>query len=546
MSFVANTNPISDFVKHESYTIPQPVNSLPIKRLFDYRFGKLRESTKLPREFQLNNTLLDEEVILKIKMVGVNYGKDFELLKHDKFNPKINIVPGNKIIGKILNVMKNSKSSDFLNNSHKYMVFPYSNCLIQDTNNLCLNCQHLFHNQINLTSANYQQYSKFKCMRRWEYGYTIDGGLQDFLKIKKPGDTLIKIPDSISLHDCVFSMEILLPFYSFLKNNFYNFQTNQLSVDGRVLIILNDISKEINDILIVLKYFNIDQKNFSFIDAGKIHELMNSDFEDEKVSYKSIFNHIFIFSLSDLNISFGLYSIISTGLESTKSRYNLVLFDQYNPNCLIKHKSLNKYHPDKLIHHYELSYQDRINLIELLSIISDLNTSSKSSPLDSLESTRPSVTSIETSASTFSIHSDSTSNTVLSRNGSQNHHQQNSKKKQIRFREDESIIDAEPPLQKEKQKHQNKHKHQNHFSWLYYDKDFDLCNDYEYSDDESEDAFDDLYQESFGFRNEKSNLIKMHTVRQINMHLNSNQSLSRVCYTNKSNKPVKINAFIFT
>lgn len=552
-------SPLNDFVIHESYVLPQQINSLPTKRLFDHRHAKLKESTKLPHEFHLPSSPESRqlegtepvdptsEVIFKVKFIGVNYDKDFELLKNGKAC-KINVVPGNKIIGKIVSPTNLADKE-----TSKFLVFPYSTCLIQKDGDYCANCSHLHKHDVQaLSPDNYFQYRRFKCLRNWEFGYNIDGGLQDYMKIKKPLESLIEIPENISLHDCCFALEIMLPFYSFLKDNFVNASYSSMKIEGRSLVILNDVSKEINDILIVLKLLNIDQKSFWFIDPKKIKKLQQGNSSESEFDYNSKFSHVFLFNTQSTSVLFGLGAMISAGLESTKSRYNLVFFDQYDPNCIAKYRDLNEDHSDKAIHHQRLSYKDKLSLIELMQFIADLNSKNKneraanipqeeaiinSSPDPAINDTalnhhasiRPSITSIETSATTFSnasIHLSSTKSSTSSVIPS-------AKKaaKTLRFKDEASVVDT-----------QSLKKEANHFSWLYYDKDFDLCNDYEYSDDEDD-------QDAFHFVASNQNTSrqvsnKFHSVKQMNKLIHSSK-FSRVCYANKTNKPVKINAFIF-
>lgn len=567
MSLISKESPLNDFFTHESYILPQPVEALPIKRLFDYKLGKLKESTKLPREFKFNvndssnktvNRLSEtntnpvcDEVIMKIKIIGINYNKDFQLLESSRLNPKLNVVPGNKIIGKITLTLNHPRSIPFADDHSKYIVFPYSNCIIQQpSNGLCSNCYQLSKSvDTSINQQNYNVYKNHQCLANLEYGYTIDGGLQDYIKIKNPTDSLIKIPDNVSLHDSCFLMEIMLPFYSFLKDNFGKNNLENISIDGRILVILNNVSKEINDILIVLKHFKIDQKLFWFIDEFKIKEIIHSNSHEEKSIYTSKFNHVLVFKISDENLSFAMNGLISTGLESTKLRYTLNLFDQYNPEFLQRHKNLDRYHADKTIHHFKLSYKDKLNTWELLQIISNLNLECQNTnntninnnniPIDTDDNgkseTRPSVTSIETTTSTFSnmsIHLNSTSNTTISIPPNQNSSMHRKPPKNLRFRDDESIIINENKLV---------NKIGNHYSWLSYDKDFDLGHD-QYSDDDIDD-YDYPMGDEYKFYQSSSK--QFHTVKQMNRLIQSHNSYSRVCYSNKSNKPTKINAFIF-
>lgn len=478
-------SPINDLAKHESYLVPPDVNLLPTKRVFDPRIARLRETTKLPKDFVAH----DSDVLLKVKIVGVNYKKDF-LLLHDK--PPV--VPGNKVIGKII--------SGSFPPSHKYLVYPYLTCMVHNPSRPCVNCAHLMANDVPpLSLQSYSVYRKLPCLQTWEYGVTLDGGLQDVMKVRGPTEALVKIPDNVSLHDCCFLSEVMLPLYSVIKDTLLHL--HHVEDKTRVLVVLNDVTKEINDVLIVLKNFHIDQKHYWFIDPTKIAQLLPL----ERANYKSKFHHVLLFACSDQAVTFGMASSISTGLESTRLRYNIFLFNQYDPESQAKNKYLQSNHTDKTIHHFKLTFADRQNALELLNILSELNRIDLPLP----PGQRPSVTSIE-SASTFSntlVTSASTSTTNVS---AKTHNSAGRKPpKALRFRDDESIIDDQ--------------KKQSYYSWLHFDKDFDLCNDYDLSDDDEDD--------------------RTHTVRDINANL-VDPRYSRVCYANKANKPVKINAFIFT
>jgi hypothetical protein len=506
--------------------IPQKVTTLPTKRLFDPKSRKLREVTKLPKELEM----AENEVILRVRMVGINFQTD---LKYDSRKDNIHddeplpksIVPCGRIIGKVV--------SNYDDQTSKYVVFPYSNCITQNITPqaICHNCQYRKNHLVTkLSSSSYTYYKQYPCTLNLTYGYTLDGGLQDYMKIRNPKESLLKIPNNMSIHDCCFFMDIMLPFYSFLKDNFEvekdekdeksDNPTNNtdndssLLVAGKVLIILNSISKDVNEVLIVIKHFKLDQRNINFIDEKKLDKLS----ENDRMNYQGIFSQVFVFKVTEKMVKFADFCSISSGLESTKSRYNIVFFDDNSFN----NKYLNRYHNDKTYHQYKLSYKDKLNAEDLLSIVSNLNLHIKRSPSSSSlnskahkkesrskKETRPSIASLETTASTFSstnlsFHSDassttsSKSNTMVSKN--------------LRFRENDSNIEN------------SKKDPQTHYSWLWYDKDYDLCNEFEHSDDEDLDK-------------------KVHSVREINRILRNPKDLSRVCYTIKSTKP-KLNALI--
>ena len=499
--------------------IPQKVTALPTKRLFDPISRKLREVTKLPKELEMTAN----EVILRVRMVGINFQTDLKYDSrkdtiHDESLPK-SIVPCGRIIGKVV--------SNYEDQTSKYVVFPYSNCIIQNITSqaICHNCQYRKNHLVTkLSSSSYNYYKQYPCTLNLTYGYTLDGGLQDYMKIRNPRESLSKIPNNMSIHDCCFFMDIMLPFYSFLKDNFEAEKSDNpanttengssLVVVGKILIILNSISKDVNEVLIVIKHFNLDQRNISFIDEKKLDKLS----ENDRINYKGKFSQVFVFKVTEEIVKFVDFCSISSGLESTKSRYNIVFFDDNSFNS----KHLNRFHNDKTYHQYKLSYKDKLNAEDLLGIVSNLNLHIKRSPSSSSlnsrapkkesrskKETRPSVASLETTASTFSstnlsFQSDASSTTSSKSNTTVS--------KNLRFRENDSIIEN------------SKKDPQNHYSWLLYDKDYDLCNEFEHSDDE------DLNK-------------KVHSVREINRILRNPKDLSRVCYTIKSAKS-KLNALV--
>lgn len=511
----AGDKPFTDLHTHESYVTPQPVTLLPTKRVFDWRMRCLREATKLPREFLLaSDAGPRDEVTLKVKIVGVNYQRDFRLLQSAQ-GPRTNVVPGNKIIGRIASALRHPQAAPYANSAHRYLVFPYSNCVIQRTRTAyCANCAQVADAGVaSLTPASYSAHARHPCLDALEYGLSIDGGLQDYVRIKAPAQSLVRIPDNISLHDCCFALETALLVFLFVKHNV---------LEGKILVVLTELSRELNDVLLVLKHLRVDQAQVTILDVQKVRDIAALA---DAANYRAKFNHALLVDVSDDSVAFADGAVISTGLESTKLRYNMVFFDQYNPDSMAKNASLHLRRTDRTVHHFKLSFKDRLHAEELLQVIADLNLRLKEETALNGEN-RPSVTSIESAASTFSngsIHLGSTSTTTPSLTKSRPAKGQ----KALRFRDDESIISPEPPKRL-----------QTHYSWLWYEKDFDLCNDYDCSDDE----------DPYGQENESDPARprkRTHSVKHMNRILHYDERMSRVCYANKGSRPVKINAFIF-
>lgn len=506
--------------------ISEPVLLLPTKCIVDERL-RLRETPKLHQECCIDPDPMHTEAVLKVKMTGVTFNKDFELFKLKNF-PGRPVVPGNKTVGRLHQVLPQANLQP-----GKYLIFPYSNCLLQQSKQICENCQYLKDTKTYPLSYKTIQYHKeYQCLYSWEYGLTLDGGMQDYVKVKSPEQSLIKVPHTISLHDCCFILDLALPLYSFLKEidtSIFEESVEDLDSSEKMLIIVNDCSKEANDILIVLKHFNISQKHVKILDALLLESLKHAD---KARQYESKFKYSFLFNtLKDL-VELGTLAV-STGLEATKSRYHMVLFDQYSPKSLLNNKSLDKQNPDITVTHFKLTYRDRLNCVELINIISQLNlvtransnnTHNKNTSTDEDNNTiddsplqggpRPSVTSIDTSSSSLSassIHLNSTSNTSLSKGGSM--------RKTLRFRDDESII--APPAQRTRSF--------KNYSWLWYERDFNLCNEHEH--DQSEDDIEERPS-------------KCHSVRQINRLIRTENNNSRVCYTKKI-KSSNLNALLF-
>lgn len=509
---------------HQPYVGTEPINRLPIKRLYDFKARKLREFTKLPKEFEL----ADGEVLLKVKMVAINYGKDFDKFKamaqQNTQGVHINsVVPGNKFVTKIY--ASNDMNLEFALDNSKFLVFPYTNCIQQGNKQLCKSCLKYGSNELkypDIQTSDHKKHSrdKFPCLGQYELGINLDGGLQDFVKVKNALDLLVQIPELVSSHDALLLLDYALPFYCALKSlvlPHYNFELDKL------LIILNDFEREINDVQLVLKLFGLNIANVLVLDYKKV-DLMTTD---ERAKFRYMFNLIFNFSSSVASWEFCFRSIASTGLESTKARYQVVLFNQNNSvdlNQLLfsidKDYDLN----DKIITQFKLNWFHKFDLIELLNHLSFFNGASSRPSFSSIDSysnhtlfsSNMSINSSSTNLSRYSplkqkgfdqnLESNVIPNTPMESSFGGN---------RIRFNSAISSVDNMSLSMSDT-------RHKTH--WLFYEKDMDLSNDF--------DKF------------EKSDTSQ--SLKHINKYISTNHNFTRICYSNKPNKSTKLNAFIFS
>lgn len=520
----------------DPYLIPEPINRLPMKRVYDFKLRKLRQVTKLPKEFEL----ADNEILIKIKMIAINYGKDFNRFKAVALSNKQgitlkNVVPGNKFLGKIY--ASNDSNLAFPLDNSKFIIFPYTNCIQRGNKQCCKSCLQNGSNEYGVEDLG-DHLKRRRCGRRtlpclgqYELGLNLDGGLQDFLKLKNALDLLVRIPDNVSSHDSLLLLDYSLPFYSAFKSSvspYYNYDTD------RLLIILNDYEKELNDVLVIFKIFRLNISNILILDHERIESMSAEDIS----KFQQKFNLIFNFSTTLSSLKFCFRCLISTGLESTKTRYQIILFNQSNSFDLTEIMySIDKDYDlnDKTITKFRMNWFHKFDLVELLNHISLLNSNSSRPSYSSIDSFSnqtlfSSNMSINLGSTNFSKYSplkiklsdtnmnqqesnhnqssqpDETINNVLSTNMRNNHIRLNSN---IRSCDNLSI----PLLDVQYKNH-----------WLFYDKDVDLTNDF--------DKYDKLDTSV--------------SLRHINKLIGTNNNFTRICYSNKPNKSTKLNAFIFT
>ena len=80
---------------------------------------------------------------------------------------------------------------------------------------------------------------------------------------------------------------------------------------GKTIILLNDIKKELNEVLLILKIFNINFNSIIIIDGNSLSPRFNNKFEtvycfNRNLKYEAI-NYC-----------------VSTGLQATRSKYTVL------------------------------------------------------------------------------------------------------------------------------------------------------------------------------------------------------------------------------
>lgn len=379
------------------------VDKLPIKRIYNPKIDKFIHKIKLPN---INNDSIEinsnNMINVKIKICGINYLTDF-----NNNNKNYQVIPGKRIIGKI---------SDFPN--LKFLIFPYTNCKNQGLHN------------------------KSNCKCDLIYGETIDGGLQDNLNVSI--NSLIPIPLNLSLHDVCFIFDILIYFFKYIK--YLKFE--------RTIILLNDLNKELNDILIVLNHFKISSNKVIIIDKSMINSKYFKKFDIVYCFNQQLFNHAIQYCNS----------------SSTSS----IILTNFPTNSTDKHIKIMK-----------LSFNDKQLTIDILLILSKLNKQRDDIELLQQQQHRRPVhfdndSLIKSTNSSRSFSTNSTTTTTT--NNSLRHSQ-------------------------------------SHYSWIWYDQDINLYNNYyNFNEFESHNDIDD-YQNQI--------------INQMNQFLNQ-KSLKRICYFNRN------------
>lgn len=305
---------------------------LPYKRIYDPELNRIKQVYIFPQDRPEQNPDLDStRITVKIKMTGITYNCDFH---PEAPHP---VIPGKSIIGSI-NYCPPSLSELYRNpRSRKYLVYPYTTCQIEGL--------HLDQ----------------ECDCELMYGRDIDGGMQDTISV--PFQLLIPIPRNISLHDALFVWDILLPFYIQVTNMAQTIKTSR----RKILIVVHDTRKQINEILIILDYFHIPQHMVVVVDKTTI--------QNQYYDYEQQFENVFCFDSSMMK--FVEFACISD-----------------NDSQIFTTFPVTAKSDDKCYHHIQLTYQDRIYCEDILTILSRLNHAHEKP-----ETSLPSPTSSEISTS---------------------------------------------------------------------------------------------------------------------------------------------------
>lgn len=462
-------NPVNDLYTCTLYQTTSAVNLLPIRRRLVS--SRLKELVILPGD--LTTTL--KCLVLRIKHVALDFATDFSAHL---------VVPGSRIIGKM------SAGDRMLGFSphEKMLVFPYLTCWIQGVLDPCANCVAVMAHD----ESSYSIHKLYPCTGSWIYGKTLDGGLQDYMRVQLPLNSLVRVPRDVSLHDCCFLYDIALPMYAYCRDVLCGLL--EQVPESRILVILSDSSREANDCLLVIHHLQLDHFLITFTDMKKLTEQPGLP-----TTYANKFHHVLLFSPGEDAITAALALGIATGLESTKSRHTIALFGDH-----VGH--IDSELPDRTVYKVNLSYKDKYLMEELLHALAELNRTKDADPYPTT-SYMQSINSVETGTthSTLSENIADMSEQFSDWNTSQ------AKKKKLRFKGDTEVVTSKPP---------NRH----HISWLHCDQDFRLCLD-DHCDHDT--------------------LKRCHSTTVINKLLLKRTTLRRVFYTNRPASHVKMNAFIF-
>lgn len=460
-------NPVNDLHTHTLYLTTSAVNLLPIRRRLTS--GKLKELVILPSELSSASNVL----VLRVKHVALDFSTDFTANQ---------IVPGSRVIGK----MSSGDKRLGFSRHDKLMVFPYLTCWIQSASDPCANCTAAMAHDI----STYSTHKLYPCTRNWQYGKTLDGGLQDYMRVPQPLHSVFKVPPGVSLHDCCFLFDIALPFYAYCRDVLLALL--QQAPDSRILVILSDSSREANDCLLVIQHLRLDHLLITFTDMKKLNTTPGL-----LTAYTNKFHHVLVFAPGQESITTALALGIATGLETTKSRHTIALFGD----------NVGRIHSqplDRTVYRVNLSYKDKLLMEELVHTLAELNTSNGDS--------HPTITHMQSldSAETGTNHS-TLSEHIADISDLYSEWSTSRAKKKLRFKGDTEVVASRPPTR-------------DHISWLHCDRDFRLCLD-DHCDHDT--------------------LKRCHSTNVVNRLLLGKTDLHRVFYTNRPASHVKINAFIF-
>lgn len=477
-TITVSQKPVNDLQTHTLYLPTSAVNSLPIRRRLTAS-GKLKESVILLGEFA-NSWLSLLSIVLRIKHVALNFTQDFKC-DHG-------IVPGSRIIGKLTTSKCDSQEHLGYSPHDKLLVFPYLTCWLQGVDNPCDNCIAVMAEDVN----KYSTHRNYKCLNRWHYGKTLDGGLQDYIRVPLPAHSIVKIPSSVSLHDCCFLFDIALPFYAYCRD--FLCSILELAPDCRILVILNDSAQEANDCLLVIHHLRLDHLLITFTDMNKLKNIPSL-----LAAYANKFHHVLVFASGQGPITTAMALGIPNRLKSAKFSNTIALFGDHVGYVHTKP-------PNRTIYKVKLSYKDKFLMEELLNTLAYFNKNKNDdsvTPITYMQSEDSAETIVNQCM--LSEHTEEESEKTEPCSPSQ-------AKKKLWFEEE---IEAATTSTGKKG---------SHISWLHCDRDFRLCLDDHCAHD---------------------TLKRCHSTSEINTLLHEKYKIQRVFYTNRPASHVKINAFIF-
>lgn len=438
------------------------VHQLPVKRIFDSKSNQLHEVPKLLKELQNDENL----ILLKVKLIGLDFKNDFNVFTLKSSITDSFVVPGSRIVGKIYDLENGIESS------RKYLVYPYSTCYNQRADKFCINCQHIEHLS-KLRLINDKKYFQYPCLNEWVYGYTIDGGMQDYLKVTNYSENLVELPFNVSTHDALFLLDISLPLYSYLKQEIMKAENTKIH-EQKVLFIVPKVEEVINDLLLVLRCFSFSQKNITFMDPTKITKLRLLNCQD----YEDMFDLVLVYDLSLISLEFAR---MSSKLLNRYYDNPIILFDQFNRIDLDSatfQDTMKRHFWSK----FQLGHEHKRMADELFQILSDMNVVMIKDNAPPLNTTR----------------SSSYSSTVSS----------------VSHGMDFDHSDAFQGPSRDLKKHNTLPT--DHYCWLHYDKEFNL-----------------VHSEA---RNGQYKSRESHSLKDLNYLITRRTELSRVSYINKTGK----------
>ena len=419
--------------------MPSQSSHLPIRRVYDIKCNRILETIKFngnSSHYNCEPSQKDSNVKVDVKICALSYPTDFH---HQLYN----VVPSKRII-----VKKHSFESHNKTRRVKFLVYPYTTCHLEGIHN------------------------DSHCCCSLTYGEDLDGGLQESLYV--PKQLLIPIPQNVSLHDVCFIWDIILPFYVYST-----YITNQ------TCILLNDIKREINEVLIILNHLNIDQRAITILDETTM-----------SLKYADKFDTVFCFNSKLAQFAEFCCQPPTAALALIHKRQRL---SKILTNFPIVAKS-----SDKTYHYMKLGYDDEKSCIELLQIIRDLNNNRSG-----YQGLNDSTTQPRNNSTTTTVSSSSASTSDA--NSLRQEHMDN-----------KSVTTTSNSSRELHSK--------GHCTWFWSDEDVDLTN---YSDLslEMDQSFDDDEE-----RGDVNDDYESRVVHDMNKKLNSSKP-HRVCYFNRKIKP---------